>query len=87
MTEYIGLIWIWSVSAFLFYNAYYGIRFPEKYIKASWTLMRGLSREDRDSASTGAAFSALFGAMWFGAGLLIVHDLLTHASAPLPPLP
>jgi hypothetical protein len=82
MRQYVGLILLWSVAAFAFYNSYYGIRYPEKYIKASWTAMRGLPKE-RDSASTGVAISMLVGALFFGFGLVILHDLLTKGAAPL----
>src|ERR1051325_9708302 len=75
MRPFVAMFMSWSAAAYCFYNTYYGIRYPEKYIKAKWTIMRGLPRE-RDSASTGAAISALVGALFFGGGLTILHSLL-----------
>ena len=86
MRQYLGLLLCWSVAAFAFYNSYYGARYPEKYIHAKWTAMRGLPKE-RDSASTGAAFSALAGGIFLLAGLAILHAILTQNTAPPPPLP
>jgi len=86
MSPYVGIAISWTMAAWLFYNSYYGIRYPEKYIEATWTLMRGLPKE-RDSASAGAAISILVGALFFFAGCAVLHGLLTQSSAPLPPLP
>ncbi|MCU1338671.1 MAG: hypothetical protein JWO19_4252 [Bryobacterales bacterium] len=86
MGAYIDVAYAWTIAAFLFYNSYYGIRYPDKYIKAKWTMMRGLPKK-RDSASTAAAISMLVGAIFFGGGLLILHALLTQISVPLLPLP
>ena len=86
MRPYIGIAFFWSIAAFGFYNSYYGIRYPDKYIQASWTVMRGLPK-DRAGASAGAAISMLAGALFFAGGLAIIHALLTQNSNPLPPLP
>ncbi len=83
---YVFLVSAWALAAYSIYNAYYGIRFPEKYIRAGWTVMRGLPKE-RDSASIGAAISLIAGAGYFGIGLLIIHKLLTPNPDTLPPLP
>jgi len=86
MSPYVGIAINWTIATFLFYNSYFGIRYPEEYIEAKWTLMRGLPKE-RDSASAGAAISMLVGAFFFFAGCVVLHGLLTRRSAPLPPLP
>jgi hypothetical protein len=86
MRPYIGLVFCWGVAAFAFYNSYYGIRYPEKYIHAQWTVMRGLPKE-RDSAATGAAISMLAGGMLFLFGLVALHAILAQSSGPVPPLP
>jgi hypothetical protein len=76
----------WTMAACAFYNSYYGIRFPEKYIRAKWTVMRGLPME-RDSAAAGAAISMVTGAFFFLWGVAALHAILTQTSASLPPLP
>jgi len=86
MRPYVAVLVSWAAAAYCFYNSYYGIRFPEKYIRANWTMMRGL-RKKRDSASAGAALSMVIGALFFGGGLFVVHALMTRSNAPLPPLP
>jgi hypothetical protein len=86
MRAFLGLAIVWSLAAFLFYNSYYGIRYPDKYINASWTIMRGLPKE-RDSAAAGAAISMLAGGFCFLMGLAALYEILTQSSAPLPPLP
>ncbi len=45
LQQFVGLAVCFGVAGFLFFNAYYAYRFPEKYIKANWTLRRGLPRE------------------------------------------
>ena len=44
MKAYLGGVYAWLGATFCFINSYYAFRFPEKYIKARWTGMRGLPR-------------------------------------------
>jgi hypothetical protein len=77
MKAYLGVICAWLVASFCFINSYYAFRFPEKYIKARWTAMRGLPRHP-SSAAIGGALSLLVGAIFFTAGLMILHGILTR---------
>jgi hypothetical protein len=83
---YVAIFASWASALYLFYNSYYGIRYPEKYIRANWTIMRGWPKEP-DSASAGAAISMLVGSLFFGGGLVVLHALWTHSNTPPPPLP
>jgi len=86
MRQYVALVVCWALAAHCFYNTYYGFRFPAKYIRAKWTVMRGLPIE-RESAKTGACITMVVGPflLWFG--LVILRDLLTQGGAALPTLP
>jgi hypothetical protein len=83
---YVAIALCWIGAAYLFYNSYYGFRYPEKYIRANWTIMSGLPK-NKDGASAGAALSMLVGGGFFAGGLMVLHALLTHHSSPLTPLP
>jgi len=86
MNPYVGIALLWVAAAYCFSNSYYGIRYPERYIRANWTVMRGLPKV-RDSASTGAAISMLAGVFLFGLGLMVLHSLLTQSNSSLSHLP
>ena len=82
MRLYVAIVVCWIGAAYLFYNSYYGFRYPEKYIKANWTIMSGLPKNS-DGASAGAALSILVGGGFFAGGLMVLHALLTHHRSPL----
>ena len=83
--RYAGVIVCWTLAAHCFYNTYYGFRFPEKYIQAKWTVMRGLPVE-RESATKGACITMVAGPLLLWFGLAILRDVLTRGSV-APPLP
>ena len=71
-----GLVIVFGISGFLFVNAYYAYRFPEKYVKANWTVMRGLPREP-SSAMIGGGIALGGGLCFFGGGCLALYALLS----------
>lgn len=75
MRPYLGLAFLWLMSAYSFMNSYYAFRFPEKYMKAGWTVRRGLPPEP-SSASAGGVITIVLGAFFFGLGFLVLHGLL-----------
>ena len=85
MNPYFGVTLIWAIAAAFFYNCYYGIRYPDKYIKTGM-MFRGLPK-NRESVSVGVTASMLVGLVLFGTGFLILYGLVTDCGAPPPPLP
>lgn len=73
--QFKGLVVCFGTAGFLFVNAYYAYRFPEKYIKASWTVMRGLPREP-NSAIIGGTAALAVGLFFFAIGCLGLYELL-----------
>lgn len=75
MRPYLGIVFLWLMAAYSFVNSYYAFRFPEKYMKASWTVRRGLP-PDPGSASAGGVICIVFGAFFLGLSFLVLHGLL-----------
>lgn len=74
MTPYIYLAVFWIVAIYCFINSYYAFKFPDKYVKAHWTVMRGLPREP-SSAQFGGTVALLGGVLFFGFGLAVLHRI------------
>ena len=74
--QFAGLVLCFGVAGFLFANTYYAYRFPEKYVKANWTVRRGLPREP-GSAMIGGGIALGVGLFFFGGGCLALYALLS----------
>jgi hypothetical protein len=75
--QYIGLAVFWIIAGYSFINSYYAFRFPHKYIKANWTMMRGLSWDDPNSALR-AGLISLGAGLFFGlGGCYILSDIIS----------
>jgi hypothetical protein len=79
MKQYLALAMLWLVAAYCFVNSYYGFRFPVRYMKANWTVRRGLPPEPSSNAAAAAILSLVVGAFCSGLGYLVLRDILAHA--------
>jgi len=86
MRPYLVLVLLWTLSAWSFYHFYYAIKYPDKYVKASWAMMRGLKRVP-ESAQHAAGVMGIAGIFFFSLGCVLIHSILNPPTGPLPPLP
>jgi hypothetical protein len=63
------------VAIYCFVNGYYGMRFPERYFKASWTAKRGLKGDPYYAKGYGA-LGLLIGAILAGMSCMVLQGIL-----------
>jgi hypothetical protein len=74
--QFAGFVICFGTAGVLFFNAYYAYRFPEKYMKANWTVRRGLPPEP-ESAMIGGTIALGVGLGFFAGGCLGLYGLLS----------
>jgi hypothetical protein len=71
----IGFVVACGMAVYCLVNGYYGMRFPEKYFKATWTVRRGL-KEDPYYAKGAGAITLLVGAILAGMAGMVLQGIL-----------
>jgi hypothetical protein len=67
----------WTCALYCFANSYFAFRFPERYIKARWTVMSGLPPEP-SSAAFGGILTTIGGAMFFAGGWMVLRSVFAQ---------
>jgi hypothetical protein len=77
MKQYLASVFFWLAAIYCFVNASYAFRCPAKYLKARWTLTRGL-RPNPSSNAYAAGIMSLIGGAFFGSlGYFVLRDILS----------
>jgi hypothetical protein len=77
MREYVGAAVLFSAAAVMLGRAYFALRHPREYLKTTWWTVRGLRRDDIETASVEGAVGILVGAILIGMGCLILDDVFS----------